>query len=193
MVLGNGLEAQVERQIAEQNDWDLPAQENTVEPTPQAGSSPSDMTVSAPLSSSVDTVDQEGAEKHRQLRRQLENAGLTTEMANALLDRFDPVRIHRQLMWLPYRRVRNAAGFLIAAIKDYYAAPPRLQSAETSKDMSARQAEDTNSSSEIRGLEVQPANGEKSSLIAQEAMVPMPISGNNLAQGSEDSLGSHSP
>jgi hypothetical protein len=61
------------------------------------------------------------------LQQQLERQGLTTEQALDLLHKFDPVRIQRQLMWLPYRHARHTAGLLIAAIEDDYEAPPVLR------------------------------------------------------------------
>lgn len=57
------------------------------------------------------------------LLRKLEQAGLTTEQALQLLRRFTPLRIERQLRWLPYRNAKNPAGLLIAAIEDNYEAP----------------------------------------------------------------------
>ena len=43
------------------------------------------------------------------------------------MKRYDALRIRRQLAWLPRRRAKNAAGYLLAAIKDDYAAPRAVQ------------------------------------------------------------------
>lgn len=59
-------------------------------------------------------------------QRQLIETGLSEEQAVGLVQRFDLVRIRRQLAWLPYRHARNQAGFLLAAIEDNYEAPPAL-------------------------------------------------------------------
>ncbi len=68
------------------------------------------------------------SEEEEATRQQLLSAGLTDEQADSLLARFDWVRIGRQLQWLPYhRRVRNVAGFLIAAIEEDYEMPPMLR------------------------------------------------------------------
>jgi len=62
--------------------------------------------------------------KREEARELLLGAGLDAEQAEGLLGRYDPVRIRRQLMWLPYRRAKNPAGMLLAAVKDDYEAPP---------------------------------------------------------------------
>lgn len=62
-----------------------------------------------------------------QLKQRLVEAGVEGEQADALLSRYDLVRIERQLEWLPHRRVRNPAGFLLVAIKDNYEMPPTLR------------------------------------------------------------------
>jgi len=62
------------------------------------------------------------------VRRQLESQGITSEQAERLLAQYDLLRIRRQLHWLPYRKVRNRPGFLIAAIEDNYEAPLMLRS-----------------------------------------------------------------
>jgi hypothetical protein len=61
------------------------------------------------------------------LEQQLMQQGVTPEQAQALVSKFDPLRIRRQLMWLPYRHARNPAGLLITAIEDDYEAPPALR------------------------------------------------------------------
>ncbi len=92
--------AEVEAEIARLNGWDLP--EEGDDPQPEA----------------------EPLDPHQAaVRQELVRVGLLSEQADDLLHRFDLVRIQRQLMWLPHRQVRNRAGFLLAAIKDDYAAP----------------------------------------------------------------------
>lgn len=59
----------------------------------------------------------------QKLRDELISVGLFPEQAEELMKRFDPVRIRRQLAWLPLRMAKNKAGYLMAAIKDDYAAP----------------------------------------------------------------------
>ena len=96
--------AEVEAEIARLNGWQLP-DEATAPPRKEP-------TTTEPL------------DPHQaSARRELLRAGLLPEQADDLLARFDLVRIERQLMWLPYRNVRKPAGFLLAAIKDDYAAP----------------------------------------------------------------------
>lgn len=55
--------------------------------------------------------------------------GLLEEQADDLVKRFDAIRIRRQLAWLPLRQAKNRAGYLIAAIKDDYAAPKAVRQA----------------------------------------------------------------
>lgn len=69
------------------------------------------------------TVTSEQAELHAQLVE----VGLLPEQADDLMKRYDALRIRRQLAWLPRRRAKNAAGYLLAAIKDDYAAPRSAQ------------------------------------------------------------------
>ena len=49
--------------------------------------------------------------------------GLLPEQAETLLNAYDPLRIRRQLAWLPYRGAKNPAGMLLAAVKDNYEIP----------------------------------------------------------------------
>lgn len=65
----------------------------------------------------------------QKLKEELLLVGLLSEQAEDLMKRFDPVRILRQLAWLPFRLAKNKAGYLIAAIKDDYAAPKNLSRA----------------------------------------------------------------
>jgi len=66
---------------------------------------------------------QEARREREEVRELLLRAGLEAEQAQGLLEHYDLVRIRRQLMWLPYRRAKNPAGMLIAAVKDDYEAP----------------------------------------------------------------------
>lgn len=92
--------AEVEAEIARLNEWELPQNNEAPKPEPEP-------------------IDPNKAAARRELLR----VGLLPEQADELLARFDLIRIKRQLMWLPQRQVRNRAGFLLAAIKDDYAAP----------------------------------------------------------------------
>lgn len=62
-----------------------------------------------------------------ELRHSLLRVGLLPEQVETLLARHEPLSIRRQLAWLPYRGAKNPAGFLIAAVKDNYEAPPTLR------------------------------------------------------------------
>lgn len=64
------------------------------------------------------------------LKKRLLEVGVEAMQADELLSRYDLVRIERQLEWLPHRRVRNPAGFLLVAIKDNYEMPPALRHAK---------------------------------------------------------------
>jgi hypothetical protein len=90
---------EVEQEIARINNWTLPGDAESPQPEAKPGSA---------------------------LIQDLLAVGVLREQAEELVARFDEVRIRRQLMWLPYRSVRRPAGFLLAAIKDNYAAPPGL-------------------------------------------------------------------
>ncbi len=65
----------------------------------------------------------EALREQEAVRELLQQAGLDAEQAEGLLEHYDLVRIRRQLMWLPYRRAKNPAGMLLAAVKDDYEAP----------------------------------------------------------------------
>lgn len=102
--------AEAERQIMEQMGYKMPVK--------KASGSPNEVPVS---------VD-DPADSKAGLRRDLLNVGLLPQQADELIGRYDEVRIRRQLMWLPHRPVRNRIGFLLAAIKDDYAAPAPARS-----------------------------------------------------------------
>ncbi len=72
------------------------------------------------------------------LQSQLVEVGLLPEQADDLLKRYDALRIRRQLAWLPRRRAKNAAGYLLAAVKDDYAAPRAVQFQDQTKYDNAR-------------------------------------------------------
>lgn len=61
------------------------------------------------------------------LHDELVRAGLLSKQAQELIKRFDALRIRRQLAWLPQRGAKNPVGYLLAAIKDDYAAPRAAQ------------------------------------------------------------------
>jgi hypothetical protein len=90
---------EVEREIAEMMNW---------HEKPKAGY--------------VTSVEVLSPEQH-ELKAELMEVGLLDDQADELMKRFDPIRIRRQLAWLPYRMAKNRTGYLIAAIKDDYAAP----------------------------------------------------------------------
>lgn len=130
--------AEVEREIARLNGWPEP---------PFEVDTPNTVEEAKPADSSSPDVQEQGIVKDQLLR-----VGLNDEQADDLLRRFDLLRIRRQLSWLNYHpRVRNRAGFLIAAIEDNYAAPPSLRfkspdesspSPETGVEQSSEQAPD---------------------------------------------------
>lgn len=106
--------AEVEREIARLNGWPEP---------PFEVDAPNTVGEVKPANSSSPDVQEQGIVKDQLLR-----VGLNEEQADDLLNRFDSLRIRRQLSWLNYHpHVRNRAGFLIAAIEDNYAAPPILR------------------------------------------------------------------
>jgi hypothetical protein len=82
------------------------------------------------------------------LRRRLTDTGLTGEQADRLLDAFPSESIEQQLGWLPYRRARNPAGLLLAAIEGNYEAPP-----------GARRAWHTDAEDDFGGAEIEEAAG----------------------------------
>jgi len=97
---------EVEREIESMMNWKKPQP-----PSPTRSGTPPTPT--------PPTVTSEQAELHSHLLE----VGLLPEQADDLLKRYDALRIRRQLAWLPRRRAKNAAGYLLAAIKDDYAAP----------------------------------------------------------------------
>lgn len=99
--------AQVEQEIEEMMDWRKKKGEH----------------VPAPKLSLVE----------QKLRNELIAVGLLPEQADDLRKRFDALRIRRQLAWLPLRQAKSKAGYLIAAIKDDYAAPRTMGPAAKSK------------------------------------------------------------
>jgi len=105
---------EVEAEIESMMNWKKPQllQQGT---SPQRATPPPAITPPA--------VNPEQAELHAQLLE----VGLLPEQADDLLKRYDALRIRRQLAWLPRRRAKNAAGYLLAAIKDDYAAPRAAQ------------------------------------------------------------------
>ena len=74
----------------------------------------------------------------QKLHDELIAVGLLPEQAQELMKRFDPVRIRRQLAWLPLRAAKNKAGYLLAAIKDDYAAPRNAPRAPEQEGRSER-------------------------------------------------------
>jgi hypothetical protein len=126
--------AEVEHQIAEQMNWKNPpqAQQSSAANPVASNNAPSNTADAAPVDPNIE------------LRQELVQVGILPEQADELIARFDPVRIRRQLMWLPYRIPRNRAGFLVAAIKDDYEAPPNLRRREVTQEEAASTTTPTN-------------------------------------------------
>lgn len=75
--------------------------------------------------------DEQESEAERRLRYRLENNGLNSEQARALVLSHDPEVIERQLDWLPHRQAKNPAGYLVAAIEGNYDEPRTLRARRT--------------------------------------------------------------
>ncbi len=60
-------------------------------------------------------------------RRRLLGLGIAREEADLLLSRHPLERVERQLSWLPYRRAKSPARFLLSAIEKDYEEPPALR------------------------------------------------------------------
>lgn len=82
--------------------------------------------------------DEKESEAERRLRYRLENNGLNSEQARALILSHDPEVIERQLEWLPYRQAKNPAGYLVAAIEADYDEPRVLRSRRAFKNREYR-------------------------------------------------------
>jgi hypothetical protein len=94
---------EVERSIAQQMGW--PVSGST---TPKADEYTADKPVS-------------------QLRKRLVEAGIIPRVADALVDRYPEETIRKQLDWLPYRKAKDPARLLTAAIEGSYAQPLALK------------------------------------------------------------------
>jgi len=66
-------------------------------------------------------------EEQRKLRIRLENLGLNTDQASEVLSTYAADVIAQQLDWLPYRKAKNPAGYLLAAIEGGYKEPRVIQ------------------------------------------------------------------
>ncbi len=78
-----------------------------------------------------------GDSPEARLRRRLMGvAGLLREQIDLLIAQYPQERIERQLAWLPHRRAKSPARFLMAAIENDYDPPPviRLQQAQAQTD-----------------------------------------------------------
>ncbi len=113
--------SEVEREIESMMNWKKP------QPSSPKLSSPTRS--GTPPTPTPPTVTSEQAE----LLSQLLEVGLLPEQADDLMKRYDALRIRRQLAWLPRRRAKNAAGYLLAAVKDDYAAPRVAQFQDQTK------------------------------------------------------------
>lgn len=124
--------AEVEREIARLNGWPEPPFEvptnHLSTPSPMQNQHP-------PNDEFLNDTNEEAL-----VRDQLLHVGLNEEQADSLLDRFDLLRIRRQLSWLNYHHgVRNRAGFLLAAVTDDYEAPLALRVSKPASDESPDQ------------------------------------------------------
>ncbi len=88
--------AEVERMIAEQMGWGPPAFEGE---------------------------DPAVAEGKRRAYKAMTDLGVPRDQALELLGRHDLGRVERQLAWLPLRRAKTPARFLVAAVENDYEAP----------------------------------------------------------------------
>lgn len=91
-----------------------------------------------------------------EMRKLLIEAGLLAEQAESLLERYDLLAIRRQLAWLPYRGANNPAGFLMAAVKDNYEAPPTLRPLPHSDPHSTEKKTDVSDHNPVIDLPVPP-------------------------------------
>jgi len=66
-------------------------------------------------------------EEQRKLRIRLENVGLNTDQASEVLSTYATDVITQQLDWLPYRKAKNPAGYLLAAIEGGYKEPRAIR------------------------------------------------------------------
>jgi hypothetical protein len=73
------------------------------------------------------------------LRRRVLALGMSREQARILFDRYPVDQIERQLDWLPYRRAKDPARFLIAAVEGQYEPPPLVR---LDQAMAAREREE---------------------------------------------------
>lgn len=122
--------AQVEREIAELNGWELPEEPeppHEAEPPQSPQSSPAELPTESPDAPKAHTGALPQQKPAASLRRRLENCGLTREQAEKLLTAYNRERIERQLEWLPFRNAKNPAGYLLSAIERNYAEPLALR------------------------------------------------------------------
>ena len=99
--------AEVEREMAELNGWDLPTGEGRAV-LPQNPLTP-----------------EERVREH--LRQRLLRLGVSNEQVDYLLACHPQEEVARQLDWLPHRNAKKPAGFVVAAIQGAYAEPPLLR------------------------------------------------------------------
>lgn len=110
---------EVEQQIARLNGWSEPP----FQVDPKYPRNPPFMEDQTSNNQVLDQANEEAI-----VRDQLLKVGWDEAQADSLLERFDLLRIRRQLSWLNYHRgVRNRAGFLMAAVADDYEAPLALR------------------------------------------------------------------
>lgn len=102
--------ADVERTMASDMGWDYPFR------------SPNEIRrlAEATTTSAVPTL------PGNDLESALAAVGLTKAQIKTLANAYPAERISRQLAWLPYRRARNKASFLFAAVRSDYTRPDEL-------------------------------------------------------------------
>jgi hypothetical protein len=98
--------AEVEHDIAVRQGWPLP------------GEAPTE-----PGASEKPVLEGPAAE----LYKRLAGLGVVHDEVDRLFREYDLESIERQLRWLPYRKAKNPARFIIAAIEDDYDEPPALR------------------------------------------------------------------
>ncbi|MBV9865360.1 MAG: hypothetical protein JO316_08425 [Abitibacteriaceae bacterium] len=128
--------AEVEAMINQQMDWTPAPPASDLGPQEPTGAATAE---SPPGTGAPSTPDSPQESAREQVRRRLWNLGMSLEQADYLLKHYELRCIQRQLRWLPYRKVRNPAGFLVAAIEDNYSAPLALWHHRASPEAPPRQ------------------------------------------------------
>jgi hypothetical protein len=110
----------VEREIAQLNGWPYPPlslAQSQERARAGMGEEAHSVGQATEVTDSPDTPEQAEA------RRWLLAYGIVPEQADLLLTHYNTDRISRQVAWLPYRKAKNPASLLIAAIESDYEEP----------------------------------------------------------------------